>query len=99
VEATLNRDIAVEKGKIAELDNMHELNTRYIEEESIQKRKLMKEQNMLQKELDAKSKLRDDELKKVILEKEGSQVIDLSKKIEVGNIELEYFIVLFSIIK
>jgi len=78
---------------------MHELNTRYIEEESTQKRRLMKEQNMLQKELDAKSKLRDDELKKVILEKEGSQVIGLSKRIEVGNIELEYFIVLFSIIK
>jgi hypothetical protein len=94
VEAALNRDIAVEKGKIAGLDNMHELNVRYIEEESTQKRRLIKEQNMLHKELDTKSKLRDDELKKVILEKERSQVIDLSKKIEVGNMELEYLIVL-----
>lgn len=94
MEAALNRDIAVEKGKIAGLDNMHELNVRYIEEESTQKRRLIKEQNMLHKELDTKSKLRDDELKKVILEKERSQVIDLSKKIEVGNMELEYLIVL-----
>ena len=89
----MNRDIAVTNGKIAELDNMHELNMKYIEEESSQKRRLMKEQEMLQKELDHKSKLRDEELKQYIKEKERSQVIELQNKLEIGNAELEYFIV------
>jgi DNA repair exonuclease SbcCD ATPase subunit len=93
LEAAVNRDIAVTNGKIAELDNMHELNIKYIEEEATQKRRLMKEQEMLQKELDHKSKLRDEELKQCIKEKERSQVIELQNKLEIGNAELEYFIV------
>lgn len=93
MEAAVNRDIAVTNGKIAELDNMHELNIKYIEEEATQKRRLMKEQEMLQKELDHKSKLRDEELKQCIKEKERSQVIELQNKLEIGNAELEYFIV------
>eukprot|EP00826_Nyctotherus_ovalis_P033232 TRINITY_DN2682_c0_g1_i4.p1 TRINITY_DN2682_c0_g1~~TRINITY_DN2682_c0_g1_i4.p1 ORF type:complete len:306 (+),score=99.38 TRINITY_DN2682_c0_g1_i4:2736-3653(+) len=92
VEAVLNRDIAIANGKIAELENMRELNTRYIEEEATQKRRLIKEQDMLQKELDIKSRLQDAELKKAIAEKEHSQVIELSKKLEMGNFELEYLI-------
>jgi len=97
MEAAVNRDIAVTNGKIAELDNMHELNIKYIEEESSQKRRLMKEQETLQKELDHKSKLRDEELKQYIKEKERSQVIELQNKLEVGNAELEYFIVGLSV--
>eukprot|EP00826_Nyctotherus_ovalis_P033230 TRINITY_DN2682_c0_g1_i2.p3 TRINITY_DN2682_c0_g1~~TRINITY_DN2682_c0_g1_i2.p3 ORF type:complete len:167 (+),score=49.36 TRINITY_DN2682_c0_g1_i2:2736-3236(+) len=96
VEAVLNRDIAIANGKIAELENMRELNTRYIEEEATQKRRLIKEQDMLQKELDIKSRLQDAELKKAIAEKEHSQVIELSKKLEMGNFELEYLIVFWA---
>ena len=53
----------------------------------------MKEQELLQKELDHKSKLRDDELKQCIMEKERSKIIELQNKLEVGGSEIEYFIV------
>lgn len=48
---------------------------------------------MLQKELDKKSRLRDEELKQCLKEKERSQIIELQHKLEVGSSEIEYFIV------
>ena len=92
-QGVLFRDLAVAQGKIAELENLHQLNLKYIEEESTQRRRLLKEQDILQKELDNKSKLRDEELKQIIKEKERSKIIELQNKIEIENSELEFFIV------
>ena len=92
-EATLNRELAVAKGKISELENLRELNIKYIEEEAAQKRRLLKERDFLQKELDHKSKLKEEELKQALQEKEQSQISELQTKLDIGNAEMEYFIV------
>ena len=92
-EAAVGREIAAAKGKISELENMRELNIKYIEEEAAQKRKLQKEQETLQRDLDHKSKLKEDELKEYLKEKEQSQISELQTKLDIGNSEMEYFIV------
>jgi len=92
-EAAINREIAIAKGKISELENMRELNVKYIEEEIAQKRKALKEQEGLQKELEHKSKLKEEELKEYLKEKEQSQISELQTKLDIGNSEIEYFIV------
>ena len=81
------------RGKISELENLRELNIKYIEEEAAQKRRLLKEQDFLQKELDHKSKLKEEELKEYLKEKEQSQISELQTKLSIGNAEMEYFIV------
>ena len=75
------------------MENLRELNIKYIEEEATQKRRLLKEQEILQKELDHKSKLKEEELKEYLKEKEQSQISELQTKLDTGNAEMEYFIV------
>ncbi len=89
----MNREIAVARGKISELENLHELSIKYIEEEAAQKRRLIKEQENLQKDLDHKSKLKEEELKEYLLQKEQSQTNELQAKLDIGTSEIDYFIV------
>ena len=66
---------------------------KYIEEEGIQKRRLLKENELLQKELERKSKMKDEELKTYLEEKERAQVIELKARLDIDKAEMEYFIV------
>jgi hypothetical protein len=66
---------------------------KYIEDEGIQKRRLLKENELLQKELEHKSKLKDEELKTYLEEKERARVIELKAQLEIDKAEMEYLIV------
>jgi hypothetical protein len=90
----LSTTLKVAEGKIAELENLQEMNRKSIEEETYQKKKVLKENEFLQKELEHKSKLKEDELQEYFKEIERNQIIETQTKIDIDSQEMEYFIVI-----
>lgn len=85
--------MTIAQGKIAELENLREMNLKGIEEETMNKMKFLKENENLQKDLEHKSKLREDELQEFFKEYERRQIIEQQTKIDIDTQEMEYYIV------